>query len=106
VPTGGDAYVLAQILHDWDDEQATRILRHCRRAMPDHARLLILEQILPEDGRPDPAKLLDLHMLVMLGGRERTMTEWRDLLAAGEFAVSAVTRHSRSCLIEARPIPV
>jgi hypothetical protein len=106
VPAGGDVYVLAQILHDWDDEQATAILRRCRQAMPAQASLLILEQILPEGNRPDPAKLLDLHMLVMLGGRERAITEWRDLLAASQFAVSSVTRHSRSCLIEARPVSV
>ncbi len=103
VPPGGDVYVLAQILHDWDDERATRILRACRTAMPDGARLLVLEQVVPDDGGPHPAHLLDLHMLVLLGGRERTEADWRRLLAAGGFAVREVTHGERSSVLEAVP---
>lgn len=103
VPEGADVYVLAQILHDWDDEQAARILARCRAAMPDHARLLVLEQAIADDGQPHPAKLLDLHMLVLLGGRERTETEWRTLLGGAGFAVTDISHHARSSLIEARP---
>lgn len=103
VPGGGDTYVLAQILHDWDDEHAGRILARCREAIPEHGRLLILEQAIAEDGQPHPAKLLDLHMLVLLGGRERTEAEWRALLAAAGFSVTAISPHARSSLIEARP---
>jgi O-methyltransferase domain len=103
VPEGADAYVLAQILHDWDDERAGRILARCRAAMPGHARLLVLEQAIAEDGQPHPAKLLDLHMLVLLGGRERTETEWRTLLGGAGFTVTDISHHARSSLIEARP---
>ena len=103
VPEGADTYVLAQILHDWDDERAGRILARCRAAMPGHARLLVLEQAIAEDGQPHPAKLLDLHMLVLLGGRERTETEWRSLLGGARFTVTDISHHARSSLIEARP---
>jgi hypothetical protein len=103
VPGGGDAYVLAQILHDWDDTQALAILRRCRAAMPDGARLLVLEHVIRGDDRPHPAKLLDLHMLVLLGGRERTEESWRELFDRAGFAVTGITHSSLSSLIEARP---
>ena len=103
MPTGGDVYVLAQILHDWDDDHAVAILRQCRGAMDADGRLLILEHVVHEDGQPHPAKMLDLHMLVMLGGRERTETAWRELLARGGFAAVDISHSARSSLIEARP---
>ncbi|MGW3995041.1 methyltransferase [Amycolatopsis sp. NPDC004772] len=103
VPSGGDVYLLAQILHDWDDTEATRILRSCRAAMPADGRLLVLEQVIPEDGGPHPGHLLDLHMLVLLGGRERTEAAWRRLLADGGFEVRAVTFGERASVIEAVP---
>jgi hypothetical protein len=103
VPAGGDVYVLAQILHDWDDAKAAEILRRCRQAMAPEARLLILEQVVPEDAEPHPAKLLDVHMLVLLGGRERSESTWRRLLAAGGFQIAGIDHSARSSLIEARP---
>jgi len=103
VPAGLDAYVLSQILHDWDDERAGRILARCREAMPPRARLLVVEQAIVEDGQPHPARLLDLHMLVLLGGRERTEAGWRALLGAAGFIVTDISHHARSSLIEARP---
>jgi hypothetical protein len=83
VPSGADVYILAQVLHDWSDEDCVRILEACRRAGAAGARLLVLEQILPEDPEPNVAKLTDLNMLVLLGGRERTRAEFESLLAAG-----------------------
>ncbi|EOD68159.1 methyltransferase [Amycolatopsis vancoresmycina] len=103
VPEGGDVYLLAQILHDWDDTRAARILRSCRAAMPAHGRLLVLEQVIPEDGGPHPGHLLDLHMLVLLGGRERTEPAWRQVLADGGFEVRSVTPGERASVIEAVP---
>lgn len=103
VPDGADAYVMAQILHDWDDDKAAQILHRCRAAMPDNARLLVLEQAIPDHHQPHPAKLLDLHMLVLLGGRERTETDWHNLLGKTGFTVTAITHHARSSLIQARP---
>jgi hypothetical protein len=103
VPAGGDVYLLAQILHDWDDARAVAILRRCAAAMRPAARLLILEQVIPTGADPHPAKLLDLHMLVLLGGRERTEGQWRQLLAAGGFELVSVDCSARSSLLEARP---
>jgi hypothetical protein len=90
IPAGGDAYVLSQILHDWDDERSTDILRQCRRAMPPHGKLLVIELVLPTGGEPSFGKWLDLHMLVLLGARERTAEEYRTLLDAAGFDLARV----------------
>jgi hypothetical protein len=76
----GDVYVLKQILHDWDDDQALVILRNCAEAMEPNGRVLIVETVIPDDRRPTPAQLMDLNMLVMLPGRERTAREYGDLI--------------------------
>ena len=93
VPEGADAYVLKQILHDWEDEPATRILRSCRTAMKPGARLLILERMLPERATEDDLQplMVDLLMLVATGGRERTEREFRDLLAAADLRLHDVS---------------
>jgi hypothetical protein len=69
VPTGGDAYLLAQILHDWDDDRCVAILAQCRHAVPDNGKLLVVELVLPKGDEPFFGKWLDLHMLVMASGR-------------------------------------
>lgn len=80
VPAGGDAYLLSDIIHDWDDEGAVKILSACRAAMADTGCVLIAEMVLPEDTTPSMAKLLDVEMLVMTSaGRQRTETEFRAL---------------------------
>ena len=81
----GDVYVLATILHDWDDEDAGRILRTIRSVAPQHARLLILDAVIPPGNEQQGAKWLDLLMLVLFGGRERDESQWRELLASGGF---------------------
>ncbi|MCX4775976.1 methyltransferase [Streptomyces sp. NBC_01264] len=81
VPAGGDVYVLSRILHDWDDERCREILRHCARAMPDHADLLVVERLLPVDGSPSLATAWDLHMMCNVGGRERNREHYARLLA-------------------------
>jgi hypothetical protein len=93
VTEGADAYVLKQILHNWDDERAVAILRNCRAAMAPHARLLILERVLPELVTVDRPQslLLDIQMLVVTGGRERTQEEFRGLLEAAGFALTALS---------------
>lgn len=90
VPTGGDAYVLSQILHDWDDERCVAILSQCRRAMPDHGKLLVVELVLPPGDEPSLGKWLDLHMLVLLGGRERTAAEYDTLFRVAGFKLARV----------------
>lgn len=83
VPAGGDLYLLKHCLHNWSDEDAATILAHCRAAMPANAVLLVLEDILPTTIAPDatPTVMLDLHMLAVLGGRERTVAQYEALLS-------------------------
>ena len=81
----GDVYVLSTILHDWDDERAESILRTIRAGARSDARLILLEGVVQPGNEPDGAKWLDLLMLVLAGGRERTEAEWRALLDAGGF---------------------
>jgi len=78
----GDAYVLSEILHDWPDEQAAAILRTIRAAAPPHARLLILDAVVPAGNDPHYAKWLDLMMLGLFASRERDEAQWNTLLAA------------------------
>jgi hypothetical protein len=93
VPDGADAYVLKQIVHDWNDERATAILRNCRAAMAPDSRLLLVERVLPERLRPEdaPALLVDVLMLVTTGGRERTEPEFRRLLDDAGFALARLS---------------
>jgi hypothetical protein len=104
VPSGGDVYLLAQILHDWDDERSTGILGQCRRAMPARGKLLVIELVLPLGEEPFFGKWLDLHMLVLLGARERTGEEYKALLASAGFELARVipTRAGPS-IVEAVP---
>jgi hypothetical protein len=84
-----DAYVLSGILHDWNDERAGAILSTIRAAAPPGARLLLIESIVPAGNEPQGSKWLDLLMLV-LGGRERTEADWRELVDAAGFAAESV----------------
>lgn len=81
----GDVYILSTILHDWDDERATAILRTIRAAAPDDARLLLVESVVQPGNEPDGAKWLDLLMLALFAGRERDEEQWGALLEAGGF---------------------
>ncbi len=90
VPAGGDAYVLSHIVHDWDVESCHTILRNCREAMAPGGRVLIVEMVLPTGAEPHPGKLLDVIMLSLPGGRERTADEYRELLAGAGLEVTRV----------------
>jgi O-methyltransferase domain len=81
----GDVYLLGTILHDWDDESATSILRTIRAAAPEHARLVILDAVVPPGNEPFGPKWLDLLMLTLFAGRERDEDQWRALLGEGGF---------------------
>ena len=96
-------HLLAQILHDWDDERAVAILRNCRRSIAEDGCLLVVEQVLPEGDEPSYAKLLDPIMLVLLGGKERTESEWRTLLQQGGFELIGTATGPATSLIEAAP---
>jgi hypothetical protein len=91
VPPGADAYLLSRVVHDWDDRDAVRILRRCRAAMPDRARLVLVEAVLPERARDAPEAIrMDLHMMVLLGARERTAPEFGRLLSAAGLELRRV----------------
>ncbi|WP_433305035.1 methyltransferase [Actinoplanes sp. CA-030573] len=91
VPGGGDAYLLSRVLHDWPDQDAVRILRRCRAAMPAHARLLVVDAVMPERARDVPAAIrMDLLMMLLLGGRERRRDEFGLLFAASGFSLRRV----------------
>lgn len=85
VPSGGDLYLLKWILHDWDDRRAQTILRNCRKAAAKGARVLVIEGILPDGDAPSPGRLADLNMLAMTGGRERSASEYRQMLESAGF---------------------
>jgi hypothetical protein len=95
----GDVYVLSTILHDWDDEHATRILQTIRAAARPNSRLLIIDVVVPPGNEPGGGKWLDVLMLAVSRGKERNEPQWRELLAAGGF--EAVAFHDG--LIEAAP---
>jgi hypothetical protein len=81
VPRGGDAYILKNIIHDWQDEKAVQILRNVRTAAGLRATLLLVELVIPQHDRDFPGKWVDLEMLLNLGARERTAAEYRDLFS-------------------------
>ena len=102
VPPGADIHVLKQIIHDWSDTECTTILRNCHRALNPNGKLLLVEMVIPADNSASLAQAMDLNMLVLLTGRERTESEFRDLLAAGGFKLERVMpTHSPFSVIEA-----
>jgi SAM-dependent methyltransferase len=108
VTPGGDVYVLSQILHDWNDEQCLAILRNVRRAIAPDGHLLIAEILMPEPvSGPHPAIDLDLLMMVLTGGQERTEDQYRQLLASSGFSLDQVFRDvapGGMSVLEARPL--
>jgi hypothetical protein len=90
VPTGGDAYLLRYIIHDWDDERAITILKNCYEAMQSNGRVLLVEMVIPQGNEPFYGKLLDLQMLLNYGGRERTEVEYQVLLETAAFLLTKI----------------
>jgi ubiquinone/menaquinone biosynthesis C-methylase UbiE len=104
VPEGADLHMLKFILHDWTDEECVRILRCCRESLEPGGRILVVEMLVPEEIRPDFVMLMDLNMLVMTGGRERTAKEFEKVLSdAGFDTTRVIPTKSPFSLIEARP---
>ena len=89
-PPGADVYLMRHIIHDWNDEQCLSILRNIHRAAPANANLLLIESVITPGNEPSFGKLLDLTMLVIPGGKERTEAEYRALLAAGGFELKRI----------------
>ena len=90
VPSGADAYVMRSIIHGFNNERALVILRNIRRAIQPEGRLLLVDFVIPAGNEPSLGKLLDLQMLVMAGGRERTQGELKDLLGAAGFRLGGI----------------
>lgn len=90
VPSGGDAYILSRILHDWHDQAAALILRNCRRAIEPGKHLFLFERLLDATHPSPDVTFTDLNMMVMNGGRERTANEFGELLTASGFALDRV----------------
>jgi hypothetical protein len=91
LPTGGDAYVLKSVLHNWPDDSAQRILRVCREAMGASGALLVVERLIPGPNEGMDVKYMDVNMFVGPGSFERDTAEWRALLQAGGFRVERTT---------------
>jgi hypothetical protein len=107
VPAGGELYVLKHIIHDWDDERATVILKNVRQAMTPDAKLVLIEHVVVHGNDPYtiPAKLIDLVMLTVHGGRERTEQEFRELLTGAGLRLAAVAATSAGVsVLEAVPV--
>lgn len=90
VPPGGDVYILKRILHDWDDDRALAILRNCREALSGEARLLVIDAVMKPGNEPDPNKFMDVNIMVLTSGRERTESEFRRLCQAAGLEVLRV----------------
>lgn len=102
VPSGGDAYILSTIIHDWNDDSSIAILKNCHDAMVEDGKLLLVETVIPPGNEPSFGKLLDLHMLIMHGGHDRTEAEYRTLLAQAGFKMTKmITTKSLRSVVEA-----
>lgn len=104
VPPGADIILLCAVIHDWDDERAAAILCNVAEVMPADGRILIVENVIPEGNAAHPGKLIDLEMLLMTGGRERTQQEFAGLLASAGLRIEHVIPTAVSVsIIDARP---
>lgn len=105
LPSGADAYILKWIIHDWNDERAHTILKNCRNAIRNDGKLILVETVIPPGNEPHFGKFLDLNMMVMTGGLERTEEEFRRLLDASSFRlVRVVPTNSPISIVEAVPV--
>ena len=105
VPAGGDGYFMKNIVHDWADAPALKLLGNIRAVIPNHGRLILAECVLDDSPAPHPGKLLDIEMIAFVGGKERTAGEFRQLLLqAGFFLKRVIPTRSPLSLLEAIPM--
>jgi ubiquinone/menaquinone biosynthesis C-methylase UbiE len=103
---GADAYILKNVIHNWDDDHATVILKNCREAIPENGKLLLVEYVIPSGNDPYFGKILDIEMLVMATGRERTKQEFEELYQAAGFKLSRIiATQTPVFVIEGTPTP-
>ena len=100
-----DAYMIMEVIHDWPDDESAAIFKAIRKAAKPGATLLVIEQLIPEDNEPHWSKMLDIHMLTLVGGKQRTEEEYRDLLRRAGFELKGVhpTRSDVS-ILEAKAV--
>ena len=103
IPSGGDAYVMRAVIHDWEDAEAVAILKTCRRAMRKTAKLVLIERIIAPANEVPGTKFSDLNMLALPGGRERTRQEFSDLFAKSDLELIRVVPAGNLNVIEAEP---
>jgi hypothetical protein len=104
VPGGGDAYIMKHIIHDWDDQRAVEILRNVRAVLPANGRILLVETVLSPGNEPSLGKIMDLEMLAMAGGRERTEDQFRAIFERAGFKLTRIVpTKSPLSVIEAKP---
>ncbi|WP_437205963.1 methyltransferase [Planctomicrobium sp. SH664] len=105
VPAGADAYLMRHIIHDWDDEKSLAILGCIRRVIAPTGKVLVLEAVIPPGNRPFSAKFLDLNMMLIPGGKERTEAEYRELFQQSGFALARIVRTCMEIsVVEAVPV--
>ena len=105
IPSGGDAYIMKYIIHDWGDDKAMTILQNCRRSMSTRGKLLLAESVIPPGNAPHIGKFADILMLIMEGGFERTEGEFQCLLEASGFKLTNIIEtQSPLSVIEAAPV--
>jgi SAM-dependent methyltransferase len=99
-----DLFILKSIVHDWDDQQSVKLLSNCARALRPNGRVILIEWVMPEHGKPGAAALSDLNMLVLLSGRERTASEFAELFRASGLQLDRISGIASSMhMIEASP---
>jgi hypothetical protein len=104
VPSGGDAYILKHIIHDWYDDKASAILSNIRKVLPKDGRVILLESVISQGHESGMGKVMDLEMLVMAGGKERTEQEFRELFDRSGFTLTRIVpTRSPLSVLEARP---
>jgi hypothetical protein len=105
VPGGGDAYLIARVLFNWDDQHARALLQSCRRAMGPQAKLLVIDVVDTDAGKPKVAAFGDLNLLLLFGGRQRTESEFQALFDSAGFRITRILpTQSHFKLVEAVPI--
>ena len=104
LPRGADAYLIKSVLHNWSDEYAVKILKNCRQAIRPDGTLLVVERILKPPNEPDDSAFMDLNMMLVHGGRERTETDFGALLHDAGFSMTRVIAIPAAwSIIEAKP---
>jgi len=103
LPLGADAILMRHVIHNWDDEHAQSILRNCYDALPKHGRLFLVESVILENAKESFAKLMDISMMVLVDGQERTTSEYQKLLHSSGFQLARIVKtKAHDSIVEGR----